>query len=118
LRVIIFGIDQFPGSHRNCYWANFLNQDTAMIFGAEKYAKEYNYPVLSGRINKVKRGHYTFEFTDAIETPLTTSYGEITEKINHLLEKDIIALPQFWLWSHKRWKLPRPVNQEQVEKIN
>jgi Kdo2-lipid IVA lauroyltransferase/acyltransferase len=111
LRVIIFGIDQFPGSHRNCYWANFLNQDTAMIFGAEKYAKEYNYPVLSGRINKVKRGYYTFEFTDAIETPLTTSYGEITERINHLLEKDIIALPQFWLWSHKRWKLPRPVEQ-------
>jgi KDO2-lipid IV(A) lauroyltransferase len=117
LRVIIFGVDQFPGSHRNCYWSNFLNQDTAMIFGAEKYAKEYNYPVLSGRINKVKRGHYTFEFTDAIETPLTTSYGEITEKINHLLEKDIIALPQFWLWSHKRWKLPRPVEQ-QVEKID
>lgn len=116
LRVIIFGVDQFPGNHKNCYWANFLNQDTAMIFGAEKYAKEYNYPVLSGRINKVRRGYYTFEFTDAIETPVATSYGEITEKINYLLEQDIIALPQFWLWSHKRWKLPRPVEQ-QAEKI-
>jgi len=114
LRVIIFGIDQFPGSHRNCYWANFLNQDTAMIFGTEKYAKEYNYPVLSGRINKVKRGHYEFEFTDAIETPQTTGYGEITERINHLLENDIILKPQYWLWSHKRWKLPRPVEHVEV----
>jgi KDO2-lipid IV(A) lauroyltransferase len=109
LRVIIFGIDQFPSKHRNCYWSNFLNQDTAMIFGTEKYAKEYNYPVLSGRINKVKRGHYEFEFTDAIETPQETSYGQITERINHLLENDIILKPQYWLWSHKRWKLPRPV---------
>jgi len=109
LRVIIFGIDQFPGSHRNCYWSNFLNQDTAMIFGTEKYAKEYNYPVLSGRINKVKRGHYEFEFTDAIEAPQATSYGEITKRINKLLENDIILKPQYWLWSHKRWKLPRPV---------
>ncbi len=114
LRVIIFGIDQFPGSHRNCYWANFLNQDTAMIFGTEKYAKEYNYPVLSGRINKVKRGHYEFEFTDAIETPQATGYGEITERINHLLENDIILKPQYWLWSHKRWKLPRPVEHVEV----
>lgn len=114
LRVIIFGIDQFPGSHRNCYWANFLNQDTAMIFGTEKYAKEYNYPVLSGRINKVKRGHYEFEFTDAIETPQATGYGEITERINHLLENDIILKPQYWLWSHKRWKLPRPVENVEV----
>ncbi len=108
LRVIIFGIDQFPGNHKNCYWANFLNQDTAMIFGAEKYAKEYNYPVLSGRINKLKRGHYSFEFTDAIEEPQHMSHGEITKRVNHLLEQDIIAQPEYWLWSHKRWKLTRP----------
>lgn len=114
LRVIIFGIDQFPSSHRNCYWSNFLNQDTAMIFGTEKYAKEFDYPVLSGRINKIKRGYYSFEFTDVIETPQTTSYGEITKHINQLLENDIILKPEYWLWSHKRWKLPRPVEQTQA----
>lgn len=114
LRVIIFGIDQFPGNHRDSYRTKFLNQDSAMAFGAEKYAKEFNYPVLSGRINKVKRGHYEFEFTDAIETPQATSYGEITNRINLLLENDIILKPQYWLWSHKRWKLPRPVESVQV----
>ena len=114
LRVIIFGIDQFPGNHRDSYRTKFLSQDSAMAFGAEKYAKEFNYPVLSGRINKVKRGHYEFEFTDAIETPQATSYGEITNRINLLLENDIILKPQYWLWSHKRWKLPRPVESVQV----
>ncbi|HET6990868.1 MAG TPA: lipid A biosynthesis acyltransferase, partial [Bacteroidia bacterium] len=37
-------------------------------------------------------------------TPGETAYGEITEKVTRLLEKDIIAQPEYWLWSHKRWK--------------
>lgn len=110
LRVIIFGVDQSPSNKNTCYWGTFLNQDTAMLFGAEKYAKEYNYPVLSCRINKVKRGHYTFEFTDVIEYPQKTGYGEITKRVNFMLEQDIIAQPEYWLWSHKRWKHDRPVD--------
>jgi Kdo2-lipid IVA lauroyltransferase/acyltransferase len=110
LRVIIFGIDQFPSRTMNCYWGQFLNQDTAMSFGVEKYAKEYNYPVLSGRINKIKRGYYSFEFTDAIEEPHQTAHGEITRRVNYLLEQDIIAKPEYWLWSHKRWKHKRPAD--------
>jgi Kdo2-lipid IVA lauroyltransferase/acyltransferase len=109
-RVIIFGVDQSPGNPRTCIWSDFLNQDTGMNFGAEKYAKEYNYPVLYGRINKIKRGYYTFEFSDAIEEPRKTSHGEITKRIQRLLEKDIVAQPEFWLWSHKRWKHKRPAD--------
>jgi len=114
LCVIIFGVDQSPGNPRTCYWADFLNQDTGMNFGAEKYAKEYNYPVLYGRINKVKRGYYTFEFSDAIAEPQKTSHGEITKRIHQLLEKDIVAQPQYWLWSHKRWKHKRPADLVQA----
>lgn len=110
LRAIIFGIDQWPSKSHNCYWGTFLNQDTAMIFGAEKYAKEFNFPVLYLRINKVKRGYYTYEFIEAIEEPQKTGYGEITSRINHLLELDIIAKPDYWLWSHRRWKHKRPEN--------
>jgi KDO2-lipid IV(A) lauroyltransferase len=110
LRVIIFGVDQSPGNPGTCYWSDFLNQDTGMNFGAEKYAREYNYPVIYGHISKVKRGHYTFVFSEAIREPQTTSYGEITKRINHLLEKDIVAQPAYWLWSHRRWKHKRPVD--------
>jgi Kdo2-lipid IVA lauroyltransferase/acyltransferase len=114
LRVIIFGVDQSPSNKNTCYWGNFLNQDTAMLFGAEKYAKEFNYPVLSCRINKVKRGYYTFEFTDVIEYPQKTGYGEITKRVNYMLEQDIIAQPEYWLWTHKRWKHDRPVDLVQL----
>lgn len=104
----IFGFDQSPSNPRSAYWMNFLNQDTGMQFGAEKFAKEYDIPVVYGRINKEKRGHYSFEFYDVTDTPKATAHGYITETINRHLEKDIRALPQYWLWSHRRWKHKRP----------
>ncbi len=113
LKAIIFGFDQSPGNSNNCYWGTFLNQDTPMIFGVEKYAKEYDFPVLFLRINKVKRGHYTYEYIEAIDEPRKTGYGEITTRINQLLEQDIIAQPEFYLWSHKRWKHKRPAEYVQ-----
>jgi KDO2-lipid IV(A) lauroyltransferase len=104
LTAIIFAIDQSPSNSKSAHWMKFLNQDTAVLFGTEKYAKEYNYPVVYGRINKEKRGYYSFEFFDVTDQPASTAHGEITEKITQLLEKDIRNLPQYWLWSHRRWK--------------
>lgn len=108
LTATIFATDQSPSNPNNCYWMNFLNQDTGILFGVEKYAKEFNQPVVYGRINKEKRGHYSFEFFDVTDTPRETAYGEITEAITKMLEADIRAIPQYWLWSHRRWKHKRP----------
>lgn len=108
LTATIFGTDQSPSNPNNAYWMKFLNQDTGVLFGSEKFAREYNYPVVYGRINKLKRGHYSLDFTVVTDTPTETAYGEITEKITLLLEKDIQAIPQYWLWTHRRWKHKRP----------
>ena len=115
LSAVTFAFDQSPGKTDGCYWGSFLNQDTPMTFGVEKYAKHFNTPVLFMHINKVKRGYYTYEFSDAIEDPCTTGYGEITRKINALLEQDIIAQPQYYLWTHKKWKHKRPIGLVQAE---
>ena len=104
----IFGADQSPSNPNSAYWMKFLNQDTGVLFGTEKFAKEYNFPVIYGRLNKVKRGHYTLDFFDVTDKPNETAYGEITEKITLLLEKDIRAIPQYWLWTHRRWKHKKP----------
>ena len=108
LTATIFAIDQSPSKPDNCYWMKFLNQDTGVSFGTEKYAKEYNYPVIFGRVNKPKRGHYVLEFETACESPQQTEKGEITQKVTDMLEADIIKQPEFWLWSHRRWKLKPP----------
>jgi Kdo2-lipid IVA lauroyltransferase/acyltransferase len=106
----VFGIDQSPGNPNKCYWTTFLNQDTGILFGVEKFAKEYNQPVVFGRINKVKRGYYSFDFIDVTDQPQQTAYGEITEKVTRILEDDINLEPCYWLWSHKRWKHKRPTD--------
>lgn len=116
LIATIFAIDQSPSNSNNCYWMTFLNQDTGVLFGVEKYAKEYDFPVLYGRINKEKRGHYSFEFFPACDKPRETKYGEITKKITTMLEKDIQTLPEYWLWTHRRWKHMKPENWNQKVK--
>ncbi len=109
LTATIFAIDQSPNP-RKCHWMKFLNQDTGVLFGTEKYAKEYNYPVVFGHLTKVKRGYYSLEFFKAFDEPNQTQHGEITEKITQMLEEQIIEKPEFWLWTHKRWKHKKPAN--------
>lgn len=106
--VFIFASDQSPGNKHNAYWMKFLNQETGVLFGAEKYAAEYNYPVVYGCIRKVSRGHYELEFELVHDQPASAAYGLITEKHTHLLERDIKRQPEYWLWSHRRWKHKRP----------
>ncbi len=102
--------DQWPGDTYKCYWANFLDQDTAIIYGPEHYAKKYDYPVFFYSVNKIKRGYYEFEVQLITDKPNETTYGEITEKGAHLLEDAIRKNPSQWLWSHKRWKQQRPAD--------
>lgn len=109
----VFAIDQWPGNPQKAYWMNFLNQDTAIAYGTEKYAKEFNLPVLYARINKEKRGYYNIEFIEICTESKDTAYGRITEQITHALEKDIRSKPEFWLWSHRRWKQKRPALHQQ-----
>lgn len=103
----IFGADQSPSIAKKVYWMDFLNQDTPVMFGVEKFALEKNSPVIFGEIKKVKRGHYEFRFEVLIEDPSQCKHGQITEAHTKRLEKQIIADPQYWLWTHKRWKRKR-----------
>jgi KDO2-lipid IV(A) lauroyltransferase len=110
LRALLLAMDQSPSNVYKSYWMTFLNQETGVFFGAEKFSKKYNLPVLFGRINKVKRGHYTFDVVEITSNPEQEPHGYITEQVMHLLETDIKTKPEFWLWSHKRWKRKKPAD--------
>jgi KDO2-lipid IV(A) lauroyltransferase len=96
--------DQSPNNLKKAFYTNFLNQDSAMIYGAEYFAKKYDFPVFYYQVIQDKAGYYHVELELISETPQQTEYGEITEKYVQLLEKTIQKNPQYWLWSHKRWK--------------
>tara|TARA_R110002050_G_scaffold300722_2_gene471918 strand:- start:62556 stop:63458 length:903 start_codon:yes stop_codon:yes gene_type:complete len=106
--IMLIG-DQTPAANRG-YWMDFLNQDTPVFRGAEKLAKQYNLPVVFATLDQTGRGQYAMSFETVFENPLETEEGEITETYTKKLEKQIIAKPHLWLWSHKRWKHTRPAD--------
>lgn len=107
-KAIVFGSDQSPSNPNRAYWLKFLNQDTGFLFGAEKYAREFNWPVIYVSIIKNKRGFYRMNYEIISVDSKSTSNGEIISKFSELLEKDIRNTPQYWLWSHNRWKHKKP----------
>jgi KDO2-lipid IV(A) lauroyltransferase len=105
-----FAMDQSPSNPRRCHWMIFLNQETGVSFGAEKYARQYNLPVVYFRVHKEKRGHYSVDFELVTKEPNKFRQGEIVEKLMRLLEEDIKSKPEYWLWTHKRWKKKKPAD--------
>ena len=102
-----FIFDQSPSNPDKGHWMKFLNQDTVVLTGVERYARQYNFPVIYGKITREKRGQYIVEYELITDTPQQTREGEITEAIMRVNEKLILAAPEFYLWTHRRWKHKR-----------
>ena len=103
--------DQRPPKKGGHYWTTFLNQETAIFLGPEKIAKKLNTAVVFAYQEKVKRGEYLIKFKLLFEDVSKTSDYEITETHLRFLEKLIQEKPEYWLWSHKRWKHKRKPNE-------
>lgn len=102
-----FIFDQSPSNPDKGHWVTFLNQDTVVLTGVERYARQYDFPVIYGKITKQKRGMYRIEYELVTDTPPQTRTGEITEAIMRINEKLIVAAPEYYLWTHRRWKHKR-----------
>lgn len=115
--------DQSPGDSLKSYWMHFLHQDTAVLFGAEQLANTYDQAVVFYLPKRIKRGYYEVELTLLTEEPKSLEWGVLTEQHARLLEQRIQQEPQYWLWSHKRWKRTVPedlpsLKAQQREKFN
>jgi KDO2-lipid IV(A) lauroyltransferase len=100
--------DQSPTNTSKSYWMNFLNQETAVLFGTEHMANDYNFAVVFFVVHKVKRGFYELELKLITKDAKSLEWGQITEQHTRMLEDEIIRNPSQWLWSHKRWKREIP----------
>ena len=104
-RTYIFAADQEPPYGSINLYTRFLGRPTAVFTGAERLARALHAPVLYTHARQTGRGRYevTLEVitTDASELP---EKGDLSIRFMELLEKEILAAPEQWLWSHKRWK--------------
>ena len=105
--VIGFMADQTPSPANIHYWSNFLNQDTPMLTGIERIAQKLDCTLVYADVIKLKRGHYKIVFEEITKTPKEYKEFELTEIYTRLMEKTILRAPEFWLWTHKRWKHKR-----------
>lgn len=96
--------DQSTSNTDRSYWMRFLNQDTPVLFGPEKLAITYDLPVVYYDVIKIKPGFYEIHLKLVSLHPKEEAYGDITFRHNKMLEETINAKPEYWLWSHKRWK--------------
>jgi len=102
--VLVLIGDQTPTREESRYFTSFLNQQTAVFLGVEKIALKLKNPIVYFSINRIKRGYYECVIKSLIDTPEQTMDHEITEAHTRELEKNIRFQPEYWLWSHKRWK--------------
>jgi KDO2-lipid IV(A) lauroyltransferase len=72
--------------------------------GGEMLAKKYDMNVIFLRTKKVKRGYYEATFEKLSENAKEVPNYEITDQFLKLVEQQIYEQPEFYLWSHKRWK--------------
>jgi KDO2-lipid IV(A) lauroyltransferase len=110
--VSVFISDQIPAKGDIRYWTKFLNQDTAVFTGAGKIAAKYDMAVVYFHIQKVKRGYYNLDIELLHEHTDGLSEDQITETHVRRLEEIIREKPEFWIWSHRRWKHKKPVENE------
>ena len=100
----IFLSDQRPLYQHIQYWTKFLGLDTPLYLGTEKLARKLDAAVVFCKIRKIKRGKYCVDLELICEDPSGMDPYEITEAHVRILEKQITDKPEFWLWSHRRWK--------------
>lgn len=99
--------DQVPGYESIHYWADFLHHDTPVFTGTERISKIADSVVLYIDIYRPKRGYYTCRFIKIADSLKDYPMFYATEQYYRLLEASIQRTPQYWLWSHRRWKRTR-----------
>lgn len=99
--------DQTPsGSHK--YWFRFLNREAMFHPGPAFISKRFNHPVLFMKIEKTGRGKYLTTLEMLCENPAETTDSEIIQRYIDRMEEIIREKPEYYLWSHRRWKHRRP----------
>jgi KDO2-lipid IV(A) lauroyltransferase len=108
-RAIAMVADQEPVSSERKHWLRFLNRDTAFFLGAEEIARTTRYAAFFIRLARTARGHYQVEFVKLAAAGEQLPQGEFTARYAKMVEEQIRAAPADWPWSHKRWKLKKPL---------
>ena len=84
--------------------ANFFNELAFTTTIPAQLVKKYNYPIIPLHIERFANIKFKITIQQPIYFKKKETEKEITEKLNHILEKMILIKPDHWIWTHNRWK--------------
>jgi Kdo2-lipid IVA lauroyltransferase/acyltransferase len=108
-RALAMVADQEPVTSDYKWWTQFLGRTTAFYMGPEKIAQAMRCAVVFASMRRIERGKYVVTFEPLQSGGAPVSPGEITERYARCVEAQVRASPSYWTWSHRRWKLRRPM---------
>jgi KDO2-lipid IV(A) lauroyltransferase len=105
-RMSLFGYiaDQNPKWENIHLWLPFLNHDTPVFTGAERIVRKMNNAVFYVDMERPERGKYICTFKRMSDAPGQLEEYELTRQFFQMLEETIRRAPQYYLWTHNRWK--------------
>lgn len=107
-----FAFDQSPKLNRAAYWQHFMGVNVPVHVGGEILAKRLDMATLFLKVKKVKRGYYEATFLDIIKEVNNIEDYKITDASLKRVEEQIREAPEYYLWTHKRWKHARKTSKE------
>ena len=99
-----FVSDQTPKKGKAYHWNTFMGIEVPIHTGAEMHAKKLDMPVIFFSVKRIKRGFYETTFQTLAEQPNEYKNYAITDQFLKHVEQQIIEAPEYYLWTHKRWK--------------
>ena len=99
-----FVSDQSPLVNKAYHWNEFMGIKVPIHTGAEMLAKKLDMAVVFFGVKRIKRGYYETTFKTICINPNEYKNYEITDIFNKLVEAQINEAPEYYLWTHKRWK--------------
>ncbi len=102
----VYGLasDQSPKADRIFHWESFMGVEVPVHTGPEMLAKKYDMTVVFAKVKKVKRGYYELTIIPLSDNPKSIPDSEITHAYIKEVEKQILEAPEYYFWTHKRWK--------------
>jgi len=107
LSVYGFAGDQSPKSNKAFHWTMFMGVEVPVHTGAEMLAKRFDMNVIFLKVKKVKRGFYEATFEVLSEDVRSVPDYQISDMFVERVEQQILEAPEYYLWTHKRWKHKR-----------
>src|SRR5690606_4169293 len=102
--LIGFLSDQSPRRTKDVYWGEFMGIKVPCFTGAERLAKKLDLTTAYLKVTKIKRGFYEAKIMTLAENPNAYKDYQLTDMFLREVEKQIYEDPEYYFWTHNRWK--------------